>query len=111
MVANLAQLGYNAVSAENGELGLQAIAQHRPAAVVLDLMMPGMDGFEFLTRLRSIPESSKINVVVWTAKELSAEDRAILDVWAQAVVLKRNGRIEDLLRVVEAQVADSKEKR
>ena len=111
ITANLTQLGYNAIFAENGETGLKVIEEHRPAAVVLDLMMPGMDGFEFLSRLRNLSESSQVNVVVWTAKELSKEDHAILDVMAQAVVLKRHGRIEDLLKVIEVQVANSKEKR
>ena len=50
--------------------------------------MPGMDGFEFLERFRRCPPAADTPVIVWTAKDLTADDHARLAASAQAVVLK-----------------------
>jgi CheY-like chemotaxis protein len=78
MSAALNQVGYRAVCYSDGETGLRAAAQAPPAAVVLDLLMPGIDGFQFLERLRAQPATQKTPVLVWTSKDLTAEDRARL---------------------------------
>ena len=59
--------------------GTGAGAESQPNVILLDLMMPEMDGFEFLEKLRARPEWSDMPVVVITAKELSADDRAPAD--------------------------------
>jgi len=61
--------------AANGSVALELVAAEIPGLILLDLMMPVMDGFEFLTLLRQNPSFAKIPVVVITAKDLSAEDR------------------------------------
>ena len=60
--------------AENGEQALRAIARRRPAAVVSDVMMPGMDGLELCRRLRAVPETAAIPVLLASAKA-GEEDR------------------------------------
>lgn len=65
-------------TAGNGRIALEQIAVQRPILILLDLMMPEMDGFEFLRLLRANPEWHAIPVVVLTAKELTAEDRHAL---------------------------------
>ena len=67
--AKLQTDGYTVVSAGNGETGLQLVEDERPDLVILDVMMPGMDGFETLRRLR---EQSRVPVIMLTAR---ASDR------------------------------------
>jgi len=62
-----------------------------PAAVILNPLMPGADGFEFLTRFRSTAAGRRTPVIVWTNKDLTLEDRTRLRVCAQAVVPKGAG--------------------
>ena len=70
--------GLPIAEAVNGSDGLDQVAQRRPSLVLLDLLMPGLDGFGFLAELQARPEWRSIPVVVVTAKDLSAEDRARL---------------------------------
>lgn len=59
--------------------------------MVLDLLMPGMDGFEFLKRFRRSRSGRGTPVIVWTDKDLTQEERVRLKRSAQAVVLKSQG--------------------
>jgi CheY-like chemotaxis protein len=68
-------MGRKTISAENGAQAIELARKQRPCLVFLDLMMPVMDGFEFLDQFRSQPDSDKIPVVVVTAKDLNEEDR------------------------------------
>ncbi|WP_230467181.1 hybrid sensor histidine kinase/response regulator [Lujinxingia vulgaris] len=70
--------GWSVVEAEDGRVGLQKLEQIEPALVLLDLMMPNLDGFEFLRRLRAHPDYAKVPVIVVTARELSAVEEAQL---------------------------------
>jgi signal transduction histidine kinase/DNA-binding response OmpR family regulator len=71
--------GRKVVEAGNGRVALGRVAEKRPSLILLDLMMPEMDGFEFLSSLREREEWRAIPVVVITAKDLTAEDRRRLD--------------------------------
>jgi signal transduction histidine kinase/DNA-binding response OmpR family regulator len=75
----LEKAGLAMAEASNGREALACIARERPVLIVLDLMMPEMDGFEFLTELRHHPEWGDIPVVVVTAKDLTSEDRLFLN--------------------------------
>ncbi|MEO1590714.1 MAG: response regulator [Cyanobacteria bacterium J06632_22] len=66
---------WQVMEAENGLRALEQLEQRRPDVILLDLMMPEMDGFEFLQRLKQRPQWRSIPVVVLTAKDLTAEDR------------------------------------
>jgi CheY-like chemotaxis protein len=94
MSATLAQLGYSADCVADGAAGLASSALAVPAAVVLDLMMPGMDGLQFIERFRRIPGCARTPVIVWTGKDLSADDHVQLRRAVQAVVPKgRRGAV------------------
>jgi len=67
--------GWSVTEAENGSVGLAAVAAKPPGLVLLDLMMPEMDGFEFVEHLRKRDGGRDIPVVVLTAKDLTEEDR------------------------------------
>jgi two-component system response regulator MprA len=58
--------GYTVVTAENGQIGLDAVQSQKPDIVMLDLMMPVMDGKTMLHRMRQIPEFAKTPVMVLT---------------------------------------------
>ena len=90
MSATLAQLGYEGTCVARASEGLEVAAASTPLAVVLDLMMPEMDGFEFLEKFRQIPQCRQVPVVVWTFKDLSTEEQARLRLSAQVVVQKGN---------------------
>jgi len=74
----LEDAGYKTAVARSGAEALTRARQEVPDAVVLDLMMPGMDGFEVLHKLRSMPETAELPVLILTAKELTAAERARL---------------------------------
>lgn len=60
--------GWNVMTAASGQEGLLKVAAEQPDAILLDMMMPGMDGFTFLKALRSQPQAAAIPVVLLTAK-------------------------------------------
>jgi PAS domain S-box-containing protein len=78
MRRSLEKAGWTVAEADNGRTALECLAQTRPALILLDLMMPEMDGFELLAELRQNPEWRSIPVVVVTAKDLTEEDRSFL---------------------------------
>ncbi|TGE00240.1 response regulator [Methylobacterium nonmethylotrophicum] len=88
MTAMLTREGWRVTTAENGLAGLEAVGVRKPGLVLLDLMMPEMDGFGFLRALRSKPDWRDIPVVVLTAKDITAEDRRRLAGRADRILQK-----------------------
>lgn len=86
----LGQEGWLVDEAENGNVALARLAGRTPDLILLDLMMPEMDGFEFLDALRGVPAWQRIPVVVLTAKDLSVEERRRLNGGVARVVRKRS---------------------
>nr|NIR43077.1 response regulator [Gemmatimonadota bacterium]NIS02163.1 response regulator [Gemmatimonadota bacterium]NIT65858.1 response regulator [Gemmatimonadota bacterium]NIU53992.1 response regulator [Gemmatimonadota bacterium]NIV24615.1 response regulator [Gemmatimonadota bacterium] len=101
----LERQGWSVIEAENGRVGLERLAENRPALILLDLLMPEMDGFEFLERLRELDGGESIPVVVITAKELTDDDRQRLNGGVERVVGKGNQSKEEFLAVVRDLVA------
>ncbi|MFQ5577007.1 MAG: response regulator, partial [Anaerolineae bacterium] len=88
------------VEARNGLEGLDIIFSNPPDLVMLDLTMPGLDGFGVLESLKSNPKTGNIPVVVITAKELTAAERKTVDRQADALLQKGKFTDSDLLRHV-----------
>jgi CheY-like chemotaxis protein len=97
--------GWQVTEAENGRVGLARAAEQTPALILLDLMMPEMDGFEFLDGLRAAHPAGAPPVVVITAKTLSEAERNRLNGGVREVVQKRSQDIEGLLSDVRKRVA------
>jgi signal transduction histidine kinase/CheY-like chemotaxis protein/HAMP domain-containing protein len=97
----LENIGWHAAEAVNGRAALDAIDQAQPDAILLDLMMPEMDGFEFLDELRRKAEWRGIPVIVITARDLTEEDRTRLNGGIARVIQKR-GRDEMLREVLDS---------
>jgi len=93
MEAALRPLGGEVGCFTSGEAALAAAHAGPPRAIVLDLLMPEMDGFEFLARLRQDPMNQTTPVIVWTMKEITSEDRDRLRRLAQTVITKAGGTL------------------
>jgi CheY-like chemotaxis protein len=63
----LKNLGYEPILSENGIEALQIVVREPPALILLDIMMTPISGWEFLNKLRSVPEHKKIPVILFTA--------------------------------------------
>jgi PAS domain S-box-containing protein len=92
--------GWTAATAENGALALEAVRQHPPSLILLDLMMPVMDGCEFAIELRKNEDWRAIPVIVLTAKDLTADDRRALNGDVQGVLQKGALSRDELLREI-----------
>ncbi|MBI3269423.1 MAG: response regulator [Planctomycetes bacterium] len=97
--------GRRLVEAENGRIGMERVAAEPPSLVLLDLMMPEMDGFQFLEELRKNEAWRRIPVVVMTAMVLSNEDRARLEGGVERILSKADAGPEVLLDEVRRRVA------
>ena len=73
--ATLTFKGYRVITARNGKEGLEAIEKERPAIVIADIMMPKLDGFGLVHRIRINPDTRDIPVVFITATYVAPEDR------------------------------------
>ena len=95
--AILEKEGWKVSEAENGRVALECMERERPRLIVLDLMMPEMDGFEFAARVRKKLEWRSIPIVVLTAYDLSAEERRRLNGYVETILQKEGDSREALL--------------
>jgi signal transduction histidine kinase/DNA-binding response OmpR family regulator len=102
MVATLQTLGIAAQVASSATQALEQIAQQAPDAVILDLVMPGMNGFDLLHALRADARWHALPVFVWTSLQLKPDEMATLKASAQAVVAKAGGGLETLVEQLRA---------
>jgi CheY-like chemotaxis protein/anti-sigma regulatory factor (Ser/Thr protein kinase) len=96
----LENVGWRASEATNGAVALGLLQNDPPDVILLDLMMPEMDGFTFLQEMRRREEWRGLPVVVITARDLSAEDRARLNGGVERVIQK-TGRDEMMREVLD----------
>jgi signal transduction histidine kinase/DNA-binding response OmpR family regulator len=97
--------GFELREATGGEEALEQISEEQPDALVLDLMMPGIDGFAVLERLQADPETRLLPVVVLTAKQLSNEERIQLCERTTALLEKNSYSAAELRRLVRRAVS------
>jgi len=91
---------YQILEAQDGRTGLELIRRERPDIVLLDLMMPEVDGFQVLEALKADDDLARIPVIVITAKELTPRERARLNDQIQTLLQKTDFTDEDLLKEV-----------
>ena len=103
LLASIGHVGHEAV---NGRSGLDWLASHpAPNLILLDLMMPEMDGFEFLRELRKQPALVEVPVIVVTAKELTAEDIHVLSGQTAKIIAKDQEYLIELAAAVRGRLA------
>jgi GAF domain-containing protein/CheY-like chemotaxis protein/anti-sigma regulatory factor (Ser/Thr protein kinase) len=96
----LEKQGWPVVEAENGRVALQGLAKSEPGVILLDLMMPEMDGFQFLDHVRADKRWRSIPIIVITAKDLTQEDRRRLNGYVEGILQKGAYKPEELLAEV-----------
>lgn len=96
------QGNFTILEAENGRAGLDLIQRELPDLVVIDIMMPEMDGFSVIEALRANPETATIPVIVATAKELTPDEKNRLSGHIQALLQKGDFLNDEFLDEVRA---------
>jgi len=92
--------GCQARGAANGQRALEALAERLPDVLVLDLMMPELDGFEVLRRLRALPQGSAVQVLVFSASEPMREARDLLHALGAQILVKGTVGTTELVAAV-----------
>ena len=92
--------GWLVVEAENGRVALEQIEKHSPGLVLLDLMMPEMDGFDFVTKLQQHESWRSIPVIVLTAKHITATEELRLRGHVERILEKGAYNCDDLFSTV-----------
>ena len=100
--AYLRREGFPVAEAENGVRALERVEAERPCLILLDLMMPELDGFGVLRALRARPDWRDVPVVVLTAKDITADDRRRLAGQADRVLAKGSTGLGELARELRA---------
>ncbi len=100
--------GWEVISAENGRVGLEVLEKEKPDVILLDLMMPEMDGFEFIRHLRANPLHVDLPVIVMTAMELGAAERAELNMSVQRIIQKGSVGGSEILAELRARLRQGK---
>ncbi len=96
--------GWAVATAANGREALQRLESDRPNLILLDLLMPEMDGFAFLAKLRTLPEIGATPVIVVTAADLSDEERRRLQGGVEHVLQKAAYGQDELLAEIRSVV-------
>lgn len=96
---NLKLEGFDVVTASDGEEALRLVYERMPSLVLLDVMMPKLDGFEVCERIRADGRTRQINIIMLTAKSLSADKIVGLTAGADDYVLKPFDPMELVARV------------
>jgi CheY-like chemotaxis protein len=99
--------GWKVTEAANGREALEVMEEARPRLILLDLMMPEMDGFEFTEEVRSRPEWRGVPIVVVTSHDLSNGERQRLNGYVQTIVQKVGDEPQGLLHRVRDLLGDN----
>jgi signal transduction histidine kinase/DNA-binding response OmpR family regulator len=104
----LESAGHEVRTAADGRAAIELLSHSKPAAIVLDLMLPEMDGFEVAHRLQMSPKWRDIPVILLTAHDPSNEERAVLNLHSARLLQKGSFNRQDLLTEVEAAMSGAK---
>ena len=92
--------GLSAVLASDGEEALKIAMEKKPALVILDLVMPGQDGFQTLTEMSSDPNLKDIPVVVLSNLSQEEDIKYVMDLGAKEYIIKANIPINELIQKI-----------
>ena len=98
--AMLKPFNINVLVARDGAAGIKLAIARKPDLIILDLMMPGVDGFEVVSALRKDASASQIPILIYTAKAITAADRERLEGSIQAIIRKAELSKEQFLELI-----------
>ena len=102
----LRDAGYVPVCETDARAALKSVAKQPPAAIILDLLMPDMDGFQFLESFHRTSGAYRTPVIVWTVKDLTRDDRVRLQASVQAIVQKGPSGAAQLLEELRIHIGE-----
>ncbi|MFG6460789.1 ATP-binding protein [Roseateles sp. DXS20W] len=105
VVTLLKYAGHEPLEAADGHVALAQVREQRPALVICDILMPTMDGYEFVRQLRAEPDIAHTDVVFYTATFMEREARTLALSCGVSTVLLKPTEPEELLRVIEQRLA------
>lgn len=97
----LKQSGYEMISALDGETGLRLAQNEMPDLILLDLILPKIDGFEVLKRLKENPKTKKIPVIILTNLEGMEDVDKALELGATTFLVKTQYTLEEVIEKIE----------
>lgn len=100
LARSLEEEGWRVREADNGRHAIDILTRHVPDLIFLDLLMPVMNGMEFLAAFRSSGKNANVPVIVLTSKDLTGEERQVLQGNAVAVITKQTFGLQQLLEEV-----------
>lgn len=107
----LSSAGYNVISAFSGEEALTSIERDHPDIILLDLMMPGVTGFDIIDTIQLNPEYAHIRVIVMTAKVLTKTEIEEINKRAELVIEKSSKSIKEILSAIKERVESNKQEK
>lgn len=105
----LEEAGEKVLKAYSGRVGIDLAKKEHPSLIILDLMMPEMTGFEVVDELRKDQQTADIPIIVLTAKEITREDRELLDGHIKKLITKANFDKKTLIKEIKKCLAKYKE--
>lgn len=102
--------GYTVVGAMDGVEGLAAIQRELPDLILLDLILPKMDGFEVLQTIKADPKTKDIPVIVLTNLEGTGDVEKALELGATTYLVKANYELDDILQKIKSVLPDGPER-
>jgi DNA-binding response OmpR family regulator len=100
LTVNLRAAGYEVTTAEDGVEGLAKLRASRPQCVVLDVMMPGIDGWELCKIIRDDPDLAPVRILMLTAKDRERDRLIGIDIFGADEYMVKPFEIDDLLQAV-----------
>ena len=88
LILQVERLGFSAISAEGGQEGVEKAVQEKPHLILMDIMMPGMDGWEATRTLRSKPEMQDIPILAATALFRESDLRSCIEAGCNDYLVK-----------------------
>jgi len=104
LVRVIKKAGWTAIEAQNGQEALQKLKESIPTLILLDLLMPDMDGFSLINELQKNEQWRNIPVIIVSAKTLSEEERVVLGKYSEGILHKTNYTSEGLVKTITEQL-------
>ncbi|MFH0987295.1 MAG: response regulator [Patescibacteria group bacterium] len=102
----LGKAGYKIIHALDGEIGLSLVIKEKPDLILLDLILPKIDGFEVLKRIKENQETKNIPVIILTNLEESVDIGKSLELGATTYLVKSDHSLDDILTKVKQTLCD-----